>query len=92
MANIGNRPKSKIFVKKRFHNWILLSQGDVHLHCSLTVTNVVNFLICDLMDVGEYCWDIKISHMLEGKLPKLLSMIGVEFDMSARMFVSSAVA
>ena len=64
----------------------------MHLHGSLTVADVVNFLMGQLVDVGEDGRKVVVSHMLEGEIPKFLILIGVVLGVVPRMFVSSAIA
>ena len=51
----------------------------MHLHGALTVSNVVQFLVGDLVDVGEDCGEVVIGHVLEGELPKLFTFVGIVF-------------
>ena len=88
----GYRSESEIFVDQILHNRVVFAQCDMHLHGSLTVPNVVNFLVGQLVDVGEDGRKVKVSHMLEGKIPKFLIFVRIVLGVVPRMFVSSAIA
>lgn len=53
----------------------------MHLDGALAVSDVVNFLIGDLIDVCEDGRKVIVGHMLEGELPKLFSFVRVVFGM-----------
>ena len=90
--DIGDRSKSKILINIFLNNGISLAEGYMHLHGALTVSNVVQFLVGDLVDVGEDCGEVVIGHVLEGELPKLFTFVGIVFYVFSWMFITSAVA
>jgi hypothetical protein len=64
----------------------------VHLHGTLTVTNIVDFLFGNAIHVCEYSREVIICHVLEGKFPKLLIFVRVVFGMISRVLVAPAVS
>lgn len=63
----------------------------MHLNGALTMANVVQFLLGDIVYIGEDSRKIIVGHMLEGELPKLFVFIGIVFGVVSRVFVTSAV-
>jgi len=62
------------------------------LDSALTVSDIMNFLTCDLIDIGKDSRKIIVSHVLKGELPKLFSFVWVVFSMISGVFVTSAIA
>lgn len=58
----------------------------------LAVAQIVDILSSHTVDVSEHSRKIVVGHVLEGKLPKLFALIGVQLHIFSRMLVSSAVA
>lgn len=45
--DIGDWSEGEILVDKLFDDWVLFAECDVHLNGSLTVSDVVHFLVGD---------------------------------------------
>jgi hypothetical protein len=69
----------------------VFAECDVHLDGPLTVSDVVYFLVCELVDEGEDRRQIVVCHVLEGEIPELLAFVGVERGVVAAVFVAPTV-
>ena len=92
MLEVGNGSKGKVLVDECLHNWVAFAEGDVHLHGALAVTDVVDFLGGDFIDVGEEGRQIVVGHVLEGEFPKLFVFVRVVLGVVTGVFVSAVVA
>lgn len=52
---------------------------------------VVNLLSCYFIDVGESCWQIKLSHLIKAEVPELFALLQVFIDKGAAVEVTSNV-
>lgn len=92
MAHVSDWSKAKIFINKRFNDCVSLAKSNMHLHGALTVANIAHLLLGLAVDIGEYGWQIIVSHVLEGKFPKLLVLVRIVLSVVPGVFVASAIA
>lgn len=64
----------------------------MHLNGALTVTDIVNSLFGNTIDIGKNGWEIIVCHVLEGEFPKLFIFIRIVFGMISRVLIPSAVS
>ena len=84
--------KTEIFVKDSLYCWLIDAESNMHLNGALAVANIANFLLSQVVNVGEDCWKVILSHVLEGELPKLFVFVRVKVSMCSWMFISSAIS
>ena len=92
MFQIGNRSKGKVLIQISLNYRILHGEGSEHLNSSLTVTEIMNFLFRDIVNVLEVCRLIVLSHVLESELPEFFVFVWIVFYMLSRMLVASTVS
>lgn len=73
MFEVCNRPKCRITCQVSLHNTIPFSQGSKHDHCSLTMPDIMYFLLGDIANVLECSREIIFGHLVKAKLPKLFN-------------------
>ena len=64
----------------------------MHLDGSLAVADVTHLLLGDSVHIFEDGGDVVVSHVLEGKLPKLLIFIRIVFGVVPGVLIASTVA
>lgn len=90
--DIGYRSEGKVLIDECFYNRVPLAEGHVHLDRALAVPDVMEFLFCDIVYIGEDSWEIVVSHMLEGELPELFVFVWVVLGVISRVLVAPAVS
>ena len=81
MTYSRHRPETKIFVKDGLYRWLIDAESNMHLNGALTMSEVVHFLLCHIMDIAENCREIVLSHVLKGKLPELFVLVWIIVSM-----------
>ena len=47
--------KTEIFVKDSLYCWLIDAESNMHLNGALAVANIANFLLSQVVNVGEDC-------------------------------------
>jgi len=70
MLDVGNWAKPKILINVLLNILVPLAQSNVHDNGTLTVTQIVRFLLGDIVDVLQNRRQIVVRHILESELPE----------------------
>ena len=70
MIKIGNRSKGSKVIEMLFDNGVLLGESNEHDSSALTMTNVIDFQVGNLMDVLESSRQIESGHFIKRELPE----------------------